>query len=576
MGFLGGVTKQSAGRGFLGCITKRATGSDCGANAQGGLGFQPGNTSASDNKGQSGGIQEPPARSVSRDQTYDESGVSIDGRRLTGPNGKSIEISEEAHYLSMFHESMNGFADYRKSGKEVRGEASARKWDVGAFMDDRYIASGLERVPDDIQGMPEEDFEALAGRISDTHMHELITTYVQERDGEIESSGREWYGKGYTDFLGDLSEHLGDPNLASLDTVEGGMFTMILAATSNGQTVQSNLNHAIEWYQSWEESGRTSIMNGKKFLTGGKSHVNINQDLEMVDTIAQRLGGPEELLKLANRMTTIKELREHGIDEIGDVAGDMNMEVPGSYVLGPKLGRFYANLTGNEKELTIDMWHGRLLRQSLGTVAYKGDKVIKQTERILSVMDSNPELFHEEPKPIDLEGVKFSRNEEKHAKEMAAFPKESDSQLHGFTMDELRQSADEIKQRGEPRIDDTLVEWARRSSREYANLDFGSHGKGLSHIKNEKRLAAKTFSDSMTATNDTVNVGLRSLATRAAEKTVEKLHSIGYTGETIASAQAALWTNIKKQWRDMGARNADKATYQASLDLIKARARRKR
>lgn len=138
-----------------------------------------------------------------------------------------------------------------------------------------------------------------------------------------------------------------DPNGA------GFIFDVLVAMTSQGQTVEQNFDLAINAYESYKKTGLlpTDAGNGMQANATNNNIGKIN---------AMLLGGMsiEDIRQFFEKQWTGAELRDRGYD----VATNMEEKDYGSIILGPKIGgAFFSNIRGNHEIPTLDKWMSRVL-----------------------------------------------------------------------------------------------------------------------------------------------------------------------------------------------------------------------
>ena len=424
-------------------------------------------------------------------------------------------------------------------------------------------------MPEDLRTLTGEQLEELAERISDTHVNEVLHALDNEKEKGI-PSGKDWYGKNYQKFKQELSSALSDPALGDPKSAEYGMFDLMMAATSNGQKVELNLKLAAHTYQKWKAGGMESLSGMD--IGAGREGDAIAADLTLIQSTADRLGGYQNMLAMCKTSPKLGELRQALGYTPAELSGNAIDTVPGSYVLGPKIGRFYANLSGNATELTVDRWHNRNMRQSMGTVAAVAEsKVSGQAKKLVKFFESGK---FEGERPVDqmmLDKAVWSKTDKKkQEKEYKSFPRTQEPDLHGFDASELVASAKRVEKQGHADWDEPVVQWAKRSSLEYARLDYGSIGTGLKKLKTKKRQLAHALYKNYSGVNDVPNPNQRRLAETAVKKALAKLQDMGHKDLNISSVQAILWIQTKRLYQQAGVGVKDSPTYSGALaKLIK-------
>ncbi|HUU94262.1 MAG TPA: DNA cytosine methyltransferase, partial [Phycisphaerae bacterium] len=163
-----------------------------------------------------------------------------------------------------------------------------------------------------------------------------------------------------------------DPNMRAA-------LNMALAITSGGIDVGRNLIIGTSLYETFRETGKFPIFGE------GKQSDSMQESFRQVNDLIDKLGGIGEVAALFAEYKTVRELKEtYGIaDNKGELIDEV---VPMSLILGPKIGRFYQNLQGNFKELTVDLWFSRMWGRYVGQMTKRPDAKImeKRYNRFLS------------------------------------------------------------------------------------------------------------------------------------------------------------------------------------------------
>jgi hypothetical protein len=161
------------------------------------------------------------------------------------------------------------------------------------------------------------------------------------------------------------------PNLAGLKKVSSAyearqLMTMIIAVTSNGARVADNYKMAVEAYRQFRETGRMRVMRGV-----GERGSSITNHLNRIAQLVGEFDSVADITQFLTESVTVKEtnveLRKIGMPAISKMPNDAR--VPrATAIFGPKLGAFYANLSGADGYLTMDLWWTRTINRYRGDV----------------------------------------------------------------------------------------------------------------------------------------------------------------------------------------------------------------
>jgi hypothetical protein len=159
------------------------------------------------------------------------------------------------------------------------------------------------------------------------------------------------------------------------------IYTAVLAATSQGETVGNNVRLADEAYTHWEKTGK--LPEDIKTIKPGPG-----QNMKKLNKLIADGGGGKEGIEHARQFfseqMTARELTERTTEEpSATLKDDM---VYGSAMMGPKIGQgFYQNLNGNFTPITMDLWFMRAWGRLTNTGVAEGGP--KQMAKLTSEME---------------------------------------------------------------------------------------------------------------------------------------------------------------------------------------------
>jgi hypothetical protein len=170
-------------------------------------------------------------------------------------------------------------------------------------------------------------------------------------------TGLGWYSNNYPKAVKKLGERF--PELKT-DKHARSVFSAIVAVTSNGERVATNIKNAIDLY--------SKLRDGKKLVgVGSRRATALDNNLQVIQDLLNEHGRNFE--KVLLKEITVKDmnaaLRELGEDTDGSYLADTVVPAAAVY-FGPKLGAFYANLSGSEGYLTMDLWWTRSVNRMRG------------------------------------------------------------------------------------------------------------------------------------------------------------------------------------------------------------------
>ncbi len=144
------------------------------------------------------------------------------------------------------------------------------------------------------------------------------------------------------------------------------LMTMIIAVTSNGARVADNYKMAVEAYRQLRENGVI-----REALAAGERGSSINTHLVRIQQLIGEHESISDLVRFLTEDVTVADmnvaLRGMGMPVISEMPKDAR--VPrATAIFGPKLGAFYANLSGADGYLTMDLWWSRTINRYRGDV----------------------------------------------------------------------------------------------------------------------------------------------------------------------------------------------------------------
>ena len=226
----------------------------------------------------------------------------------------------------------------------------------GIFNNVRDIASALNQYTIDRFGqmdrsnLSEAQSTQLAKAMADEVAFQLGT---QATTG----TGLGWYSNNYPKAVKRLANRF--PELKDNKHARS-VFSALVAVTSNGEKVNKNITNAITLY--------SKLRDGKPLIAmGNRRATALENNLKMIQDLLNLHGKNFEKVLLEE--ITVKEmnarLREMGEDTDGSYLKDTTVPAAAVY-FGPKLGAFYANLSGSEGYLTMDLWWTRSVNRMRG------------------------------------------------------------------------------------------------------------------------------------------------------------------------------------------------------------------
>ena len=208
----------------------------------------------------------------------------------------------------------------------------------------------------DRQKLTIENEKAIANAIADEVAYQL--TAGQRKTG----TGLGWYSNNYPRAVKRLGDRF--PELAT-NRHARSVFTALVAVTSNGEKVTKNIDNAITLYD--------KLRDGKPLIAMGNRRASaLENNLQVIQDLLAKHGTDFE--KVLLQEITVKDMNAQlrAMGKKSDGSYLANTRVPAAAVFfGPKLGAFYANLSGSEGYLTMDLWWTRSINRMRGLLLPK-------------------------------------------------------------------------------------------------------------------------------------------------------------------------------------------------------------
>jgi hypothetical protein len=240
----------------------------------------------------------------------------------------------------------------------------------------RDIAKALNRQTLDQLGamkrnkLTQDDSTMISEAIADEVAYQLQTS---SKTG----TGLGWYSHNYPNAVKRLGKRF--PEL-STSKYARSVFSALVAVTSNGERVTKNIDNAIKLYADLRKGKRLVVM-GNRRATALENNLQVIQDL-----MAEH---GENFEKVLLKEITVSEMnaRLRKMGKKADGSYLANTVVPAAAVyFGPKLGAFYANLSGSEGYLTMDLWWTRSINRMRGLLIPKATSA--SISKFRDMMDS--------------------------------------------------------------------------------------------------------------------------------------------------------------------------------------------
>jgi hypothetical protein len=393
----------------------------------------------------------------------------------------------------------------------------------GRFNNVRDIATALNQYTLDQLGamdrkdLTQEDSTKIAKAIADEVAFQLNTL---SKTG----TGLGWYSSNYPNAVKRLAKRF--PELGTSRHARS-VFSAIVAVTSNGERVAKNIDNAIKLYAKLRD-GKPMVAMGNRRGTALKNNLAQIQYL-----LAEHR---QDFEKVLLKEITVKEMNAK-LSELGEDTDNSylaNTVVPAAAVyFGPKLGAFYANLSGSEGYLTMDLWWTRSINRMRGLLMPKATEA--SINKFRDMMD-RPSATREEVVS-------------------ATIPFRDKYEEYGFNTE-----LEHLAGSKEPRTNVKKPAWFKKAEEKagdaFEQLLFDHNIEKMANTiyKNEFEMLEEA---PFTATD-------RKFMYDAARKAQSLLQKEGID-LTLADIQAALWYYEKRLYQKLSGRKADDIGYEEAI-----------
>ncbi len=393
----------------------------------------------------------------------------------------------------------------------------------GRFNNVREIAKALNQFTIDHLGamdrkeLTQEDSTKIAKAIADEVAFQLNTLTKT-------GTGLGWYSTNYPNAVKRLANRF--PELGTSRHARS-VFSAIVAVTSNGERVAKNIDNAIKLYAKLRE-GKPMVAMGNRRGTALKN--NLAQIQQLLADHGQ------DFEKVLLKEITVKEMNAK-LSELGEDTDNSylaNTVVPAAAVyFGPKLGAFYANLSGSEGYLTMDLWWTRSINRMRGLLMPKATEA--SINKFRDMMD-RPSATREEVVS-------------------ATIPFRDKYEEYGFNTE-----LEHLAGSKEPRTNAKKPAWFKKAEERagdaFEQLLFDHNIEKMANTiyKNEFEMLEEA---PFTATD-------RKFMYDAARKAQSLLQKEGID-LTLADIQAALWYYEKRLYQKLSGRKADDIGYEEAI-----------
>lgn len=163
-------------------------------------------------------------------------------------------------------------------------------------------------------------------------------------------------------------------------------FRVIAAVTSNGQAVRDNFILANEIYKTWRSEGRFPV----EFEGGGTRAPAMKVAFAKMNFMSEKYGWE----KTERELMTLRSVRDIEQSFELKISGELkDALVPTAVGLGgPKIGNFFANLSGYFDSPTMDLWFMRTIGRMTGGIIATKPGLVKHLDKLLTLLPEKGEV----------------------------------------------------------------------------------------------------------------------------------------------------------------------------------------
>lgn len=400
----------------------------------------------------------------------------------------------------------------------------------------REIAAALEaRTRDRFGkiGMTDTSDEA-ADKLSSWMADEVLYEFDNASD---EKSAVGWYSdkmQRALDQMGALFPEMagGSTDGTVFDTSQQARdyFTALLAITSDGERVYNNLKRAVKLYRDARKTG--VLPTDIKAMRA----TNLNVNLRIINRLHEEHGAGmrAHLLDEFPASEINAQIREHNErtgEKLSQAKFPADRMLPRSAIyFGPKLGAFYANLSGADGYLTMDLWFMRTVNRM------RGQLISAPTKDSLEKFET---MVLAQRQGLELPAPKLKASSKEYLNRMA-----------------------ELKEQVKGSISrDQLLSIAAEYRDAYKKKGY----KNGTVIERTANTIAKAAFDQINEAP--MRTSERGFLMDVVAQAQQKLEDVGVK-MSIADMQAVLWYYEKRLYGDLGARQSDDVSYEETVRRV--------
>ena len=384
------------------------------------------------------------------------------------------------------------------TGKLVRGKPKVLTIDIG-----RFFLGRQQKI----------DISTEAGRRAAGIAMAREAAYALTQDGHAVG----WYDRKVREAL--AISALVHPELLTSKRAQV-VFKMIAAITSNGQAVRENFILANIAYSNFKNGVPLESVLGEG--GGARRGAMIKSLIKLRNMIDDH--GAERVGEIMLMPLTVKEIQnQFGLKVSGE---HMATVLPAAVGLGgPKIGSFYANLSGHFDSLTMDMWFMRTAGRITGNIVVMPKTVGANLNELASILPESGEW-----NGVDVNTLR--------------------AEIDAYNM------LDEDEQADVETVSETVPEtilYARAQLQKFSAFDANGKTFTQKTLQNEN---ARRIVSALDSTNDSPGNGAERNNLRGVVEVARNLLARSGIDLNVADMQAVLWYYEKNLFTKLGANNA--------------------
>lgn len=422
---------------------------------------------------------------------------------------------------------------------QVKGtgeDGSIRAADVGKYLTD-LIPDSQKIRPMDLRGDPGGAKYEAALAYNAKEAKKLAAAIADEAEFAhfVDPTSAHWYSHTFEKAMNVVEQKY--PELAT-DPDLRNVFISSLVINSNGMSVVENFKLADEVYTYFKANGKFPV----DMEFPGNTGPTMRKNYQALQALIDKTGSIKGLQVLRKRMSMneVADLSrindEESVDADGKKKKKKNVSTGemisyyghGSNMLGPKLGAFHANLSGDYDKITMDRWFTRTMSRMQG----------------ISI-DPSPETVKENA--AEMMGI------------VEGLPGDK---VLGFNKAKVIEGLKETSKSGTLKITSTAGKYLAAQQREYARSRFKD--------KSEPNKMAHLLMKNIYGLRDAPGSGsYREFYRTAMTEASDILRRKGIDLNP-ADLQAVLWYNEKRLWAHLGVGNRRSApvSYQDAAEHV--------